>query len=36
MKKILSPREFSEKRKIAIKLREKGISNKEIAKSSVC
>ncbi len=28
----LSPRELSEKRKIAIKLREKGIPNKEVAK----
>ena len=27
----LSPRELSEKRRIAIKLREKGISNKEVA-----
>ena len=27
----LSPRELSEKRRIAIKLREKGIANKEVA-----
>lgn len=27
----LSPRELSEKRKIAIKLREKGVPNKEVA-----